>query len=119
MLFALFAAFLAILGLYGVMSLAVAQRARELGIRIALGAEPNRILRLVLGQGMRLALVGESTGIFVGLGAGRLMRILLYEVKPDDPLVFVSVALLLTTVSLVACYVPARRAMRESQCYSG
>jgi predicted permease len=111
-LFAVFAAFLAMLGLYGVISLSVAQRAQELGIRIALGAQPGNLLRLVLGQGTRLALLGVAIGIGGGLGTARLLKSLLYGVEPTDPVTFLTVAVLLTGVALLACYVPARRAAK-------
>jgi predicted permease len=111
-LFALFAAFLAMLGLYGVISLAVAQRTQEIGVRIALGAQPRRILQLVLRQGASMALAGVAIGLAGGLGVAQLLKSLLYGVKPTDPVAFVSVAVLLTVVALLACYVPARRATR-------
>jgi predicted permease len=111
-LFALFAAFLAMLGLYGVISLTVSQRTQEIGVRVALGAQPRRIMDLVLRQGARLALAGVAIGIAGGLGVAQLLKSLLYGVKPTDPVAFTSVAVLLTVVALLACYVPARRAMR-------
>ena len=111
-LFALFAAFLAMLGLYGVISLTVSQRTQEIGVRVALGAQPRRIMDLVLRQGARLALAGVAIGIAGGLGVAQLLKSLLYGVKPTDPVAFTSVAVLLTVVALLACYIPARRAMR-------
>jgi predicted permease len=111
-LFAVFAAFLAMLGLYGVISLAVTQRTQEIGVRVALGAQPRRILRLVLRQGAKLALAGVAIGIAGGFGVAQLLKSLLYGVKPTDPVAFISVAVLLTLVALLACYVPARRATR-------
>ena len=111
-LFAIFAAFLGMLGLYGVISLAVTQRTQEIGVRVALGAQPRKILRLVLRQGARLALTGVAIGIAGGLAVAQLLKSLLYEVKPTDPVAFIAVAVLLTVVALLACYVPARRATR-------
>jgi len=103
---------LAILGVYGVMAYAVAQRQREIGVRLALGAAPGTIRRLVLGQGGRLAALGVGVGLLGAIGVGRLLRTLLFQVGPIDPLVYGGVALLLAGMSLIACWLPARRAMR-------
>ncbi|HEX2663634.1 MAG TPA: ABC transporter permease [Candidatus Acidoferrum sp.] len=109
---ALLAALLAALGLYGVLAYVVARRAREIGIRIALGGERADILRLVLGQGGRLTVVGAAIGIVVALVAMRWVGSLLYGVTAHDPLTFVGVVVLLALVSGAACYIPARRATR-------
>ncbi|MHB8640240.1 MAG: ABC transporter permease, partial [Candidatus Acidiferrales bacterium] len=109
---ALLAALLAALGLYGVLAYVVARRTRELGIRMALGAQQRDVLRLVLGEGARLALIGVACGVVVALALTHLMRSLLFGVSVTDPLTFIGVSLLLTLVALLACYIPARRAMR-------
>ncbi|MGB9464038.1 MAG: ABC transporter permease [Candidatus Acidiferrum sp.] len=103
---------LAGVGIYGVVSYSVSQRRREMGIRIAIGAERGDVLRLVLGQGARAALLGISIGIAGALGLTRLMTNLLFGVRASDPLTFLAVAMLLTLVALAASYIPARRAMR-------
>jgi predicted permease len=111
-LFALLALAIAATGIGGVMALAVGQRRHEIGVRIAIGARPREILRMILGQGMALALVGIVLGLLGALALTRLLQRLLFEVGPTDPLTFVGVAVVLTTATLVACYVPARRAAR-------
>jgi predicted permease len=111
-LFAGAALLLAAIGLYGVIAYAVSQRTREIGIRIALGATRQNVLSLVLGQGMKLALIGVGVGVAAAMALTRVMRNLLYEVKPTDPLTFACVAILLLGVALLACWLPARRATR-------
>jgi predicted permease len=109
-LFGLVALLLAGLGLYGVMSYLVSQRSREMGIRIALGARPEDVVRLVVGQGLRLTLLGMIVGILGALGLTRLVAGLLYGISPTDPWTFAAVACVLAAVALVACLLPARRA---------
>jgi predicted permease len=110
--FALLALVLACVGLYGLLSYEVSRRTREIGIRMALGAHPGSVLRLVLGQGIVLAIVGAAAGIGVALCVTRYLTSMLYDVHANDPLTMIAVALLLTLVALSACYIPARRAMR-------
>jgi len=110
--FAGLALVLACIGIYGVMAYSVAQRTSEIGIRMALGAQKNDVLRMVIGQGVRLTLPGTVMGIAGAIALTRFLSSLLYGVKPTDPLTFVAVSLLLTAVALLACYIPARRAMR-------
>jgi len=110
--FAGLAALLAAIGIYGVLSYLVTQRTREIGIRMSLGASRGRVLGQVLREGMILALVGLAVGIAGALAAGRILANLLYEVKPGDPVIFITTAGLLAAVALVACYLPARRAAR-------
>jgi predicted permease len=111
-LFALTALLLAGLGIYGTISYLVSERAHEIGIRLALGAQRGKILEMVLRQGLGLALGGAAVGLVGALITAHLMAGLLYGVRPTDPLTFVGVTLVLTVVALAACYIPARRAMR-------
>ncbi|MGH9704924.1 MAG: ABC transporter permease, partial [Candidatus Acidiferrales bacterium] len=111
-LFAVFALLLAAIGIYGVMAYSVARRTQELGIRMALGAQPGDILRIVLGQGMRLVLIGLLLGIAVSFALTRLLSSLLFGVSTTDPWTFGIVALVLVAVTLLASYIPARRAMQ-------
>jgi len=110
--FAATALLLAAVGIYGVVAYTVAQRTNEIGIRVAMGAQRRDVLRLVLGQGSRLIFLGVGLGVAAGLLMTRLMTGLLYAISATDPLTFAGVALLLTAIALLACYVPARRAMR-------
>jgi predicted permease len=110
--FAVFGLVLAGAGLYGVLSCLVAQRMRELGIRIALGARPHDLRQMILGSGLRLTLVGVVGGLALSLALVRVMRSLLYEVDPSDPTSMVLVSALLLTVAVLASWFPARRAMR-------
>jgi putative ABC transport system permease protein len=111
-LFALTALFLAAIGIYGVISYIVSERTHEIGIRLALGAQPKTILQMLLGQGLGLALTGAIIGLVCALIVSRLMTSLLYGVSAFDPITFIAVILLLVAVALLACYLPARRAMR-------
>ncbi|HVF58072.1 MAG TPA: ABC transporter permease [Pyrinomonadaceae bacterium] len=110
--FALLALLLASIGIYGVISYSVAQRTREIGIRIALGAQIGDVVRLILRQGLTLAVVGLVVGLFASFFMTRLMASLLFGVSATDPVTFASVALILLFVALLACYIPARRAAR-------
>jgi len=110
--FAAAAAGLAALGLYGVVSYSVAQRTHEIGLRVALGARPRDVLRLVIGQGMALTLVGVGVGVAASLALTRVISGLLFGVGATDPGIFVAVPLLLASVALLACYLPARRAAK-------
>jgi predicted permease len=110
--FGLLALVLACVGLYGLLSYEVSRRTREIGIRLALGAQRERVLKLVLGQGFALAIAGAALGIGVAMGVMRYLASMLYDVHANDPITMIGVAVLLTLVAVVACYIPARRAMR-------
>jgi len=110
--FAVTALLLAALGIYGVISYIVSERTHEIGIRLALGAQRHRILRMILSQGLGLAIAGAAIGLVGAVIVAHLMAGVLYGVRPTDPATFVSVALLLIAVALLACYIPARRAIR-------
>jgi putative ABC transport system permease protein len=111
-LFALTALLLASLGIYGVISYMVSERTHEIGVRLALGAQGTDVMRMVLRQGLRLALAGAGVGLAGALVVSHMMSSLLYGVSPTDPLSFGVVAAALTAVAIAACYIPARRAIR-------
>jgi putative ABC transport system permease protein len=110
--FAAGALLLAAIGLYGVLAFAVSQRTREIGVRIALGAQPADVLALVVRQGMRLVLVGLLVGVSAAVGLTRMMSTLLYRTGRFDPLTFIACPIVLAAVALLACYLPARRAAK-------
>jgi predicted permease len=103
---------LAVVGIYGIVSFSAAQRTREIGIRMALGGSARDVVRLILRQGVRLVAIGLGSGILAALGVTRVMTRLLIGVSPSDPLTYVSVAVLLSAIALVACWIPARHATR-------
>ncbi len=103
---------MAAIGLFGIISYSVTQRTQEIGVRIALGAQRSDVLKLILGQGLRLALAGVGIGLIGSLALTRVLSSLLYGVSSTDPVTFGAVALLLAFVALFACYLPAGRAMR-------
>jgi ABC-type antimicrobial peptide transport system permease subunit len=111
-LFGALAMLLSAVGIYGLLSHAVAQRTQEMGIRMALGAQVSDVLKLVLKQGMMLVLVGEAIGLVGALALTRLIRGLLFGVTPNDATTFVVVIGILSVVALLACYLPARRATK-------
>lgn len=110
-LFALVALFLAAVGLYGVVAYTVSQRTQEIGLRMAIGAQPGDVLRMVLGGGMKLATVGVALGIAAALGLASLVASMLFGVTPFDPASYAMTAAILMLVAALACYIPARRAM--------
>lgn len=111
-LFGLLTLALAGIGIYGVISYSVRQRTHELGVRMALGAEASDVLKLILAEGLKLALIGIVIGLGAAFAMTRWMETLLFEVRPTDPLTFTGIAVVLTLVTLTACYIPARRATR-------
>ena len=108
--FAALALVMALVGLYAVMAVSVAQRKHELGIRVALGAQRRDLMGLVLGQGVKLVCIGVALGLVGALALTRVLMTLLYEVKPTDPLTFLAAPVLLIVVAILACWAPARRA---------
>jgi len=111
-IFAVLALALAGIGVYGVMSYTVTQRTSEIGIRVTLGAQPGEVFRIVVGEGLRLALLGVGCGLVAALALTRVLQSFLYGISAYDPITFVSVAFLLTLVGLAASFFPARRATR-------
>ena len=111
-LFGALALVLSAVGVYGVLSYSVNQQTREIGLRMAMGAQRSDVMRLILGQGLRLTVLGLGLGVLVALGLMRVLVSLLFDVRAYDPLTYTAVTLLLTAVALLACYIPARRAMR-------
>jgi predicted permease len=111
-LFAVLAIFLAAVGVYGVLSYSISQRTREIGVRIALGAQRGRVLRMAVGEGMKLAILGTAVGMAGGFVLTRLIASLLFGITARDPFTFAAVGVLVAIVSFAACYIPARRAMR-------
>ena len=111
-LFGLLALFLCSIGIYGVMAHMVSQRTHEIGIRMALGASPRNVMRLVIAQGLKLAVIGIAIGIVGAFGMTRLLSSDLYQVTPRDPLSFAGVAVVFALIAVAGCYIPARRAMR-------
>ena len=103
---------LACLGLYGILSFTVAQRTREIGVRVALGAQRLDVFSLVVGKGLKLAVIGSAIGLLGALAVTRLVSRLLYGVSPIDPVTFVSMSLLLVAVAMLASWIPARRAAK-------
>src|SRR5262249_48663465 len=110
--FAGVALLLAALGIYGVLAYFVAERMREVGVRVALGAPTRDVMKVVMNQGMTLTLFGIGIGLISGFALARLMKSLLFGVSASDPLTFAAVAALLASVALLACYIPARRATK-------
>ena len=110
--FAVLALALAIIGLYGLLSFTVTQRQREIGVRMALGAQRSDVLNSVVGQGMRWVLIGGLIGLLGSFALTRVLTSVLFNVAPTDPLTFVTVTLSLCVVALLACYIPARRATK-------
>ena len=108
----LLALFLATIGIYGVMSYAVGQRTREIGIRMALGARSRDVMKLVIRQGMWLVLIGVAIGMAASLAVSRLLKSFLFGLSATDPMTFGMIPLLLAAVALLACYAPARRATK-------
>jgi len=111
-IFSILALGLAAIGIYGVMSYLVTQRTQEIGVRMALGAQKRQVLKLVVGKGMALAVTGIALGLVASLALTRLMRSLLFEVTPTDWVTLAVASIVLLTVALLACYIPALRATK-------
>jgi predicted permease len=111
-IFGVLALILAVVGVYGVKAYAVARRTREIGIRMALGAEPREVLRMILSEGLVMTLSGTALGFLLALGIGRIFSSMLYQVSPVDPVAFTLAPLVLIAAALLACYLPARRATK-------
>jgi putative ABC transport system permease protein len=111
-IFAFLALALAAVGIYGVTSYSVSQRTHEIGIRMALGAQDSDVLRLVVGHGLALAVIGMTLGVAGALVLTRFLASMLYGIRPTDPLTYLGVCLLLMAVAMVASYIPARRATK-------
>ncbi|MGH9621688.1 MAG: FtsX-like permease family protein [Bryobacteraceae bacterium] len=111
-LFSALALSLAAIGIYGVIAYSVAQRTHEIGIRMALGAQRQDVLRMIFAQGAKIAGIGLAIGIALALGLTRLMGNLLFSVSAADPLTFAAVAIVIALITMLACYIPARRAVR-------
>ena len=112
LLLAALALILSAIGIYGVLSYVVSQRSREIGIRVAIGAQRSQVIKLVLRNGLSLSLTGVIIGVALAAWAAQLMRGLLYDIRPGDPATFIVVALLLSAVAVLASFVPAWRASR-------
>jgi putative ABC transport system permease protein len=110
--FAVVALALAVIGIYGMLSYAVAQRTREIGLRMTLGAQRTDVMRLVIGHGMKLAIAGVALGLIASFALTRTMKNLLFGVSATDPVTFGLITLLLSLVALLACWIPARRATK-------
>jgi putative ABC transport system permease protein len=110
--FAATALLLSLIGIYGLIAHSVSQRVREIGIRLALGAQKGDVLRMILRQGMRLTLIGITVGLAAAFVLTRFLSTLLHEVNDKDPMTFTAVALLVAVIALLACYIPARRATK-------
>jgi putative ABC transport system permease protein len=111
-IFAIVGLLLTVIGIYGLMSYHVTSGVHEIGIRIAIGAQGRDVLRLVIGQGMRLALIGMALGVGAALALTRLLKTMLFGVSPADPVTFLAIVLLLMFVAFLACWFPARRATK-------
>ena len=109
-LFSVLALALASVGMYGVIAYSVTLRMPEFGVRMALGARPGQLLRLIVGEGLRLSFLGAAAGIIIGFALTGLMRSLLYEVAPSDPLTVIALPVIALLTAAIACYIPARRA---------
>jgi ABC-type antimicrobial peptide transport system permease subunit len=111
-LFSALAMVLSAIGIYGVMAYSAARRTREIGIRMALGAQSSEVMGMMMGSGMKMAALGTLAGVLAAVGAARLLKSLLYGTASTDPVTYASATALLLAVALLACYLPARRAMR-------